>query len=169
MLAFLQCLMFLSVMLLCGLLLWQICRCRRRWYRWQIYHRYQGHWVVDGYLRKDVTTGAPWLANISANFWKIQNKPNIIIRGLGEDDYEKPKAKSRDNSYVWTSAFMAKRLNIYSNLVTWQLKDAQRTYRKIAREDGESNFQMNFCRWILTCLFYSEDKPMSTSCKGLLS
>ncbi len=28
---------------------------------------------------------------------------------------------------------------------------------------------MNFCRWILTCLFYSKDKPMSTSCKGLLS
>ncbi len=32
------------------------------------------------------TSGAPWLANISANFWKIQNDPNIIFRGLVEAD-----------------------------------------------------------------------------------
>jgi hypothetical protein len=44
-----------------------------------------------------------------------------------------------------------------------------RTYMRITGKDGESNFQMNFCRWILTCLFYSKDKPMSTLCKGLLS
>ncbi len=33
--------------------------------------------------------GEPWLANISANFRKIRNDPNAIIRGLGEDDSRK--------------------------------------------------------------------------------
>jgi hypothetical protein len=32
------------------------------------------------------TGGAPLLANISANFQKIRNNPNVIFRGLGEDD-----------------------------------------------------------------------------------
>ncbi len=35
------------------------------------------------------TGGAPWLANISANFWKIWNDPIAILRGLGEDDSRK--------------------------------------------------------------------------------
>ncbi len=30
------------------------------------------------------TAGAPWLANISENFWKYQKDPNVIFRGLGE-------------------------------------------------------------------------------------
>ncbi len=32
------------------------------------------------------TGGASSLANISANFEKIRNDPNFIIRGLGEGD-----------------------------------------------------------------------------------
>jgi hypothetical protein len=32
------------------------------------------------------TSGAPWAANIDANFEKIWNDPNIILRGLGETD-----------------------------------------------------------------------------------
>ncbi len=39
------------------------------------------------------TGGAPWHANISVNFWKIRKDPNAIIRGLGEDDYEKTRSK----------------------------------------------------------------------------
>ncbi len=31
------------------------------------------------------TGGAPGLANISVNFREIQNGPNVIFRGLGED------------------------------------------------------------------------------------
>ncbi len=45
-------------------------------------------WVVD-------TGGAPWLANIFANFRKIRNDPSVIIRGLGEDDsWKKSEAKN---------------------------------------------------------------------------
>jgi hypothetical protein len=32
------------------------------------------------------TSGAPWLANISANFEKIQNGLNVILWGWGETD-----------------------------------------------------------------------------------
>ncbi len=87
----------------------QICR-RYRWHRWQICHRCQqhkGNWwqnlspvslipvanlpPVSLILAKFATSvidtsGAPWLANISANFWK---DPNVIIRGLGEVIHEK--------------------------------------------------------------------------------
>jgi hypothetical protein len=41
------------------------------------------------------TAGASWLANISTNFDKIWNDPNVILRGLGEDDsWKKPEAKN---------------------------------------------------------------------------
>jgi hypothetical protein len=40
--------------------------------------------------------GAPWLANISANFFeKIWNDPTVIFRGFGEgDSWKKPEAKN---------------------------------------------------------------------------
>ncbi len=37
----------------------------------------------------DDTGGAPWLVNISVNFQKIRNGPNVIFRGLGKMIYEK--------------------------------------------------------------------------------
>ncbi len=41
------------------------------------------------------TGGAPWVANISANFRKIWNGPNGIIRGLKETDpCRKPEVES---------------------------------------------------------------------------
>ncbi len=41
------------------------------------------------------TSGASWLANISASFQKIWNDPNVIFRGLGKDDSLKnPEAKN---------------------------------------------------------------------------
>ncbi len=46
----------------------EICH-RCRWYRWQICRRCRWYWrqFATGVV---VTGGAPWLANISANFWK---------------------------------------------------------------------------------------------------
>ncbi len=39
--------------------------------------------------------GAPWLANISANFQNSWNDPYVIFRGLGEDALcKKPEAKN---------------------------------------------------------------------------
>ncbi len=42
-----------------------------------------------------VIDGAPWLANLSADFCeKIWKDPNVIFKGLGEDDsWKKPEAK----------------------------------------------------------------------------
>ncbi len=41
------------------------------------------------------TGGAPWLVNSSANFQKSRHDPNIIFRGLREDDsWKKPEAKN---------------------------------------------------------------------------
>jgi hypothetical protein len=47
-------------------------------------------------LRCIGTGGGPWLVNISAHFLKkVWNEPNVIFRGLGEDDsWKKPKAKN---------------------------------------------------------------------------
>jgi hypothetical protein len=42
--------------------------------------------VTKGFID---TGGAPSLVNISANFEKILNDPNVIFRGFGKDDYEK--------------------------------------------------------------------------------
>jgi hypothetical protein len=40
------------------------------------------------------TGGAPWFANISANFRKMRNGPNGILWGWGEtDSWKKPEAK----------------------------------------------------------------------------
>ncbi len=40
------------------------------------------------------TGGQPWAAIISANFRKIRNGPNGILRALGEtDSWKKPEAK----------------------------------------------------------------------------
>ncbi len=41
------------------------------------------------------TGGAPWLANISANFREKKNDINVIFIGLGEEDsWNKPEAKN---------------------------------------------------------------------------
>ncbi len=87
---------------------WQTCH-RYRWHRWWICHRCQQHkqnGVVDtdgnfatgvidnsGKFATSVidTGGASWLGNISGNFQKNWNHPNLIFRGLGEgDSWKKP-------------------------------------------------------------------------------
>jgi hypothetical protein len=60
------------------------------------------------------TGGAPWLANISANFGKIWNDPNVIIRGLGGDDSWKK---------LWHCPFKGRETNtilygVYSPILT---------------------------------------------------
>ena len=74
----------------------KICR-RCRWYRWQICRRCRWYWrqfatgVVD-------TGGAPWLANISANFLKNLKWSYCYYQGLGGRWFMKQtwSKKSRD-------------------------------------------------------------------------
>jgi hypothetical protein len=49
----------------------------------------QGKMVVKFATGVVDTSGAPWLANISANFRKIQNGPNVILWGWGKLIHEK--------------------------------------------------------------------------------
>jgi hypothetical protein len=46
--------------------------------------------LIEGFFpfatNANYTGGSPWAANISANFQKIRNHRNGIIRGLGETD-----------------------------------------------------------------------------------
>jgi hypothetical protein len=48
------------------------------------------------------TGGAPWLANISANFQKVRNAPNGILWGWGEtDSWKKTEAKRSRVVYTY--------------------------------------------------------------------
>jgi hypothetical protein len=75
----------------------QICR-RYRWHQWKIGHRY--HSETGGKICPGVvdTGGAPWLANISVNFWKNLNDLNGILWDWREtDSWKKTRSKkSRD-------------------------------------------------------------------------
>ncbi len=44
------------------------------------------NFLIEDFFHFHFTGSAPWAANISANFQKLWNGPNGVIRGLGETD-----------------------------------------------------------------------------------
>ncbi len=76
----------------------------RSWHRWQFCRRYRWHWwqicPVENWWKNLPTHvvdtgGAPWLANISANFQKNRNAPNGLFWGWGETDSWKKNQKQK--------------------------------------------------------------------------
>jgi hypothetical protein len=63
------------------------------------------------------TSGAPWLANISANFRKIWNDPSVIFRGLREDDSWKTLAVKISSVHPWYRSLRTLRAVAYNSLV----------------------------------------------------
>ncbi len=81
------------------------CRCWCHWYRWKFSAGIIDTALVENLplvsetpavpVAKFATGGAPWLVNFSTNFRKkFEINPNVIFRGLGEDNsYKQPEAK----------------------------------------------------------------------------
>ncbi len=74
--------------------------------------------VVDtvGKFAPGIFGGAPWLANISANFRKFLNDLRAIFRGLGKDDSWKTSAVKISSVHPWYRSLCTLRAVAYNSL-----------------------------------------------------